>query len=185
LWPLQVLNLGITDPTRASKFVFDTREPEDMVAFSQAVPILVDMGMNISQQWAHERTGIPQAAEGETVLRPAGQAPATQSEDSAKVVSLAALTALPGAEQLPDQFPDQTALDAAVDDLAPAQLQAQAVAMLQPVIDAIGSAKPDVEVLGLLAEVYPAMDSSGLEEMLTRLLFAAEVWGRLSVEAER
>ena len=34
-------------------------------------------------------------------------------------------------------------------------------------------------VLGWLAEQFPGLDESALQERLTRLMFAAAVWGRL------
>lgn len=41
------------------------------------------------------------------------------------------------------------------------------------------------EVLALLQDVYPADDEPALQEKLTRLIFAAEVMGHLSVQAEQ
>ncbi|MFX7655938.1 DUF935 domain-containing protein, partial [Acinetobacter baumannii] len=41
------------------------------------------------------------------------------------------------------------------------------------------------EVLALLQDVYPGDDEPALQEKLTRLIFAAEVMGRLSVQTEQ
>ncbi|MDR8263613.1 DUF935 domain-containing protein, partial [Acinetobacter baumannii] len=41
------------------------------------------------------------------------------------------------------------------------------------------------EVLALLQDVYPADDEPALQEKLTRLIFAAEVMGHLSVQTEQ
>ena len=39
-------------------------------------------------------------------------------------------------------------------------------------------AQPD-ELLGMLAELYPEMDATGLQERLARMIFVANLWGRL------
>ncbi|AXE34020.1 DUF935 domain-containing protein [Chromobacterium phragmitis] len=78
-----------------------------------------------------------------------------------------------------EDAPDQDALDAALDALSADELQADAAAMLQPLFDRIqAGAQPD-ELLGSLAERYPDMDASGLQERLARAIFTAKVWGRL------
>ena len=39
-------------------------------------------------------------------------------------------------------------------------------------------AQPD-ELLGMLTELYPEMDAAGLQERLARMIFVANLWGRL------
>ncbi len=74
---------------------------------------------------------------------------------------------------------DQDVLDAALDALSAGDLNADAQAMLAPVLKRIeNGAQPD-ELLGALAELYPRMDSSGLQERLARAIFVAKLWGRL------
>lgn len=41
------------------------------------------------------------------------------------------------------------------------------------------------DILALLQDAYPADDEPALQEKLTRLIFASEVLGRLSVQAEQ
>ncbi|MGI2326181.1 MULTISPECIES: phage portal protein family protein, partial [unclassified Methylococcus] len=82
-----------------------------------------------------------------------------------------------------DLFPDQAALDAAVDALAKGgALQAQAERLLAPLIERIESAGGEAELLGALAEAYPDMNPDQLVQTLTRLLFSASVAGRLATE---
>lgn len=74
---------------------------------------------------------------------------------------------------------DQDALDAALDALSPDDLNAEAQAMWAPIMQRIKSGmKPD-ELLGELAEMYPALNATDLQERLARALFVAKVWGRL------
>lgn len=78
-----------------------------------------------------------------------------------------------------EEAPDQDALDAALDALSANALNADAQAMLAPLLKRIeDGAQPD-ELLGVLAELYPEMDASGLQERLARALFVAKLWGCL------
>lgn len=83
-----------------------------------------------------------------------------------------------------DAFPDQDALDAALAGLGEGVFTAQAGRAILPALAMIRQARDPAEALGRLAEVYPAMDTDALETLLTRLLFAAQVWGALSADEE-
>ncbi|WP_448680568.1 phage portal protein family protein [Pseudomonas nicosulfuronedens] len=80
---------------------------------------------------------------------------------------------------------DQHALDQAIDGLSAEQLQEQAMEALRPVIEALQNGADEAEVLGLLAETSPDLDAKALQEQLARLIFIADVWGRLSAAADR
>lgn len=92
----------------------------------------------------------------------------------------AAQPATPAAEFAEgDEAPDQDALDAALDALSADVMNADAQAMLEPLLNRIADgAQPD-ELLGMLAELYPEMDADGLTERLSRAIFVANLWGRL------
>jgi phage gp29-like protein len=81
-------------------------------------------------------------------------------------------------------FPDQDALDAAIEALSPEELQRQTEGMLAPLIEMIRAGESFEAILEALAGDYPQMDAAALEEMLARAIFVAEVWGRLSASAE-
>ncbi len=59
---------------RAPVLRLKLEETEDLATFAQALPALVNIGMQIPVQWAQERLGIPQPKAGEEVLRPAAPA---------------------------------------------------------------------------------------------------------------
>lgn len=84
-----------------------------------------------------------------------------------------------------EDFADQAALDAAIEAIAPGQLQGQAKDALKPVLKLIADSADYAEVYGKLAEVFPGMGTQQLEEALARAMFVAEVWGRLSAQDER
>lgn len=74
---------------------------------------------------------------------------------------------------------DQEALDTALDALSADDMDADARQMLEPLLKRIANgAQPDA-LLGMLAELYPQMDATGLQERLARAIFAAKLWGRL------
>jgi phage gp29-like protein len=81
-------------------------------------------------------------------------------------------------------FPDQQALDDLIAGLPSATMQAQMEELLQPVLDVIEQSGNYEEALGKLAEAYPDMDGSKLEEWLTRGFYAAGAWGVISARDE-
>jgi phage gp29-like protein len=75
-------------------------------------------------------------------------------------------------------FPDQLALDAAIDAT---ELQPVAVRLLQPLIDALNSAASFEDAYNALSEAYPKMDTKALADLLARAEFVAQLAGRQSV----
>ncbi len=80
---------------------------------------------------------------------------------------------------------DQVALDQAINGLSASLLQEQSERAIAPLIEALQRGRADSEALGLLAEVYPQMDTQALEQTLARLMFIADTWGHLSASADR
>ena len=75
--------------------------------------------------------------------------------------------------------PDQDALDAALEAMPPEELDAQMRGLLEPVVNAVRDGAAPEQLLGMLAELYPAMDGNALQERLARMIFVANLWGRL------
>jgi phage gp29-like protein len=76
---------------------------------------------------------------------------------------------------------DQSALDAALQALPDKELQTQMEALISPLRSQLLAADADPQaLLGWLAEQFPGADEGTLQEHLARLLFAAQVWGRLN-----
>lgn len=80
---LMRINYPHVSPRRYPKFVFDLAETEDIGVYSEALPKLVGIGMQIPATWAHKRLGIPMVSGDEPVLsmaqanQPTNQAPLT------------------------------------------------------------------------------------------------------------
>lgn len=180
IYPLLALNKGgVPDYRRVPKFVFNVAEPTDLAVLADALPKLAGSGMRIAIEWAHKKGGIPMAEEGEDILQvsnPSMVLPPVERSRPAQAAATAALSA-----QIAATYPDQLALDAMIESIAPDLLQGQAVAALKPVLEMIAASADYAEVYDKLAETFSAMNTAQLEETLARAMFVAEVWGRLSV----
>ena len=181
--PLAYLNEGVTDGALMPVFEFDTNRPEDLEKLAKALPELSDV-MDIPAAWAHRRAGIPMPEDGEPVLKRKGQAPAAPEEPAAppKQKKAEATAALSTEETGAGLYPDQDAVDAAT--IPDAVLTGLARDLLAPILEEAQAGTAPEALLGKLAELYPKMDTSGLEELCARVLFAGELWGRLSAQAE-
>ncbi len=182
VYPMYVLNgRSFTSPRRIPRFEFDITEPEDVKAFSEYLPGLVGMGVQVPVSWVHEKLQIPEAAEGEPVLQMQGQqpAPSTGGDEVAELkASLAALKA----ERETESTQDQDALDNAIDGLPAEDLQGQMQQVLGPVFEQLKSSEPD-QALGMLAELFPEMDDGQLQDQLAQVMFVSEIWGRLNAQS--
>jgi hypothetical protein len=77
-------------------------------------------------------------------------------------------------------FPDQVTLDHFIEGIPEGALRGIADDVVLPVVSMITSGDSYEAILGKLAELYPAMNSTGFEEILARAIFVADVWGRLN-----
>ncbi|KZE34171.1 DUF935 domain-containing protein [Crenobacter luteus] len=68
LYPLVTLNFGQVDPRRRPRLVFDTREPEDLKLYAEALPELVGLGLKVPVKWVREKLAIPEAQADDEVL---------------------------------------------------------------------------------------------------------------------
>lgn len=193
VYPLLVLNGGqADDPRRRPRVVFHVSEPEDMGALATNVQTLVNIGLPVGQDWVYEKFNIPKPKDGEPTLQPQRQSsPSTPAPDAAQepvdpAVAAnrtrlhAALAVLRGAD-VPQPFQDQVQMDRAVDQLgADGSMQRQAAELLANVLTQLRNAESADAALGLLAELFPDMDDSALQETLTNMMFAADLVGRLT-----
>jgi len=176
LYPALAINRGGIDGlSRTPRLVFDTGEAEDLAAMAEALPKLVGVGFTIPKAWAQEKVRIPMPQEGEDILAtPAAREPQPPAK---KPAALAALSAKATEE---DDFPDQTALDEAIDDLPAAALQAQMDQILGPILQDLEQAGGYEVALASLAARYPNMKASKLERLLGQAMFVAELYGNAS-----
>jgi phage gp29-like protein len=134
--------------------------------------------LDIPVQFAHERLQIPLPAEGEETL-PRAVAPVPGVGPEPAAFAAACCPRCGGHRFAADDPPDPASIDAALATLTDEELQGQMDKIIEPVLAFIKKNGVTSETLGRLAEVYPDMDDEALQELLGRMLFVAEVWGRI------
>lgn len=180
----------------------DTDEPEDLNARATRDKTLFDMGFRLTAEQVQETYGGEYEDIREQQL--AQQQAAMQAKAAAARVA-------PGAKPLPgqqagapdagnaadagdgsnvefaaagDTFPDQAALDAALNAISANDQQALMAPVLQPLLDLVAKSKDPTALMGTLTDAYPSMDTGKLEELLARMLFVAMIHGQLSANTE-
>jgi phage gp29-like protein len=177
VFPLYALNgKSFNGNRRLPLFEFDIDEYEELSTAIYPLMRMVEMGVDdIPVSWLHEKYGIPTAATGDKVLKPSLDLPA-----GSEPAQLRANWQRPGFAVLKSLPPmdDQQALDDALNALTEGQLNDQVLQLLTPVF-ALAEKGPE-ELQAGLAELWPDMADTQLEETLTRILFVSELWGELS-----
>ena len=177
------LNYPNIEKDRYPEFHFDTSDTEDMEVFSASLDKLVRVGMQIPVSWAHEKLGIPQPADDkEQILK-------IQSE-ATQVPNLAMNTFQP---HLLGNLVAANSAQLPIEEQAMQLLLNQQVQTSQSTVEAwtsellakLQAGQNEDEILAILQDAYPNDDEPALQEKLTRLIFATEVLGRLSVESEQ
>jgi phage gp29-like protein len=184
LYPLLALNRGVIAAAwRIPRLVFDVRELADFGAYSTALPALVNIGTPVPVSWVQKKLGIPVPVGDEPLLVQMSKAP-TATPPPEPVPGLSGLMTQLVALSQAHSYPDQTAIDSAVDALPAATLQAQSAQMLGDLGTRLASATSDTEALGMLAEAFPEMDPAALADGLGYRLFVARLVGMLSAQQE-
>lgn len=176
---LMRLNYPNITPDRYPKFYFDTTDTEDLETFSKAIPSLVDVGVKIPTSWVHQKLGIPEPQDDKTAIL---QRTPTTPNLAANTYNPQLLNHLVAANSAQIPLEDQ-AMQLLLKQQAE-QSQAVSEKWLGNLIAKIQSQTNEDEVLQLLSDLYPNEDEPELQAKLTQLIFACEMLGRLSVEAE-
>lgn len=176
---LMRLNYPNITPDRYPKFYFDTTDTEDLEKFSKSIPALVDVGVKIPTSWVHQKLGIPEPEDDKTAILQ--RAPVTPNLAANRYQpQLTNPLVAPNSAQIPlEDQAMQLLLNQQVD-----QSQTISEQWLSTLIEKIKDQNNEDEVLQLLSDLYPTDDEPALQERLTQLIFACEMLGRLSVEAE-
>ena len=190
LAPLCLLNLGITDRKLLPYWRFDTQEAGDLSLYADALPKLAPY-MKISRQFVHERLKLPVALDEDDVFRADGQGgdgSDDRTEDArpgrqktTTRLTAPARTAPVEDDAKEDDTGDDGAGQGALDDMchsADAALAEAAGALLGPLFAEVAAGLPPEALEKRLADLYPAMDATQLTDILSRLLFVAQLEGR-------
>ncbi len=165
--------------------------PSDRFTEAKTLQVAVRaIGLPVGKQYAYEKLGIPAPQDGEEVITPPAVAPrpspaiGLRSFDSAqdRLRSGQGLTA--HSVNIDDQALSeknyQETIDALVDE-AMGEAAGKFKGMLEPVMKLIESSASLREIRLELASVYPEMDTAGMEDLLAKAMYLADLAGRASV----
>ncbi len=146
-------------------------DKDDLQLIIDAVTKWVPLGLRVQQSVLRDKLGLPDPdpnADPADLLAPPAMPPAAGPAANQRALNTAGLA--------PDQASLDEALNAITEDHG---LQSLAQPLLGPLLDRLEADGPQA-VLGQLAEWYPRLNDHDLQERLARLVFVADVWGRLS-----
>ncbi|MCP4468994.1 MAG: DUF935 domain-containing protein [Halieaceae bacterium] len=170
VYPIAVLNGIATDWKRCPRFQFITEEPEDMVAYREALPVFVGMGFKIGRQWAQKKVGIPEPEPDEEVLMAPVKAPADPVQpEQVKVAAASAQRILR----------DTHASDQLDDSVQP--ITGEWIAQIRALVE---SAQTLEQIRDGLVELLPDMTLEEYAEAMAQALAAAALKGRYDIVQE-
>lgn len=176
---LMRINYPNVSPRRYPKFVFDLAETEDIGVYSEALPKLVSIGMQIPAPWAHKRLGIPMVSGDEPVLsmaqanQPTNQAPLTAQLPAIAMLNQATDTAIPAETTAESQrMALETGLDAVLSNDMLGQIGQRLTAGMVEKLQGFDSFE---EALGYLSDNVP--DNPELLASLTQMIAISTAMG--------
>ena len=175
VFPLYAFNCkSFSHNRRYPKLVFDTTAPSDLKDLATPLKTLVSIGMQVPASWAHEKTRIPQAKDGEEVLSVAQRQTQAAELIDQRQEALAALNADDEAEvkDNSEQMSDRLAKDAS-------KLMGQ---LMSPVANAVLGATSLEQLRDDITKLEDELDSETLENQLQLAIAAAYLLGQLEVE---
>jgi len=161
VYPLLAINKGVPDPRRLPRLVFDTREPEDLSLYAEALPKLVGVGFKIPVAYVHDKLRIPAPKDGEEVL----------ATTAGALNEPAAARAALKTDDARDEF------DVFSDDLA-SEWEPTTEALVSPLERLATECRTLEEFKARLPQVLEEMDTAALTEALAQGQFAAALLGR-------
>lgn len=176
LEPFLRVNFPIAEHVRLPIFEFDTREIADLTQFAEALPKLVDVGLQIPESWAREKLAIPDVAEGERVLGRMHKLP----EDGQQDPILAALSVQrkTATSKLNVSYEQQILEQAQKEAFKQPDFNALFNPMLKQAVAAVMSCSSFEEADAALTALYPDLDNDTLQKYLENALFLSDLLGQ-------
>ena len=177
---LMRINYPNVSPRRYPKFVFDLAETEDIGVYSEALPKLVGIGMQIPAPWAHKRLGIPMVSGDEPVLAvPQTTNPTTQAPLTAQLPAVAMLNQNPTDSAIPAETTAESqrmALETGLDDVLSNDMLGQIGQRLTAgMVEKLQGFDSFEEALGYLSDNVP--DNPALLASLTQMMAISTAMG--------
>lgn len=187
LRPMALLNDASAASLRLPRFVLETSEPEDLAAFADALPRLVNIGLPVPVKWAAEKLQIPAPQEGEAVLQPEATVRPSRPGGTPPGGAAAMLAAHLLAQRKPAPAgPAIDQIDLLVND-ALADWQPLMQPMVQPLLQALQQAIDAGDSLQTFRDRLPqllaGMDHGPLGEQIARAMFVAQLAGAAGLDA--
>lgn len=187
--PYLLINFPNVDPARIPTFVFDTKEPEDIKTFADALPNLVKVGLPIPTKWVLDKLGIPQVEGNEQLLTltQENEEGKNKTEDK-KQAALSTLLHGTGCQcsgcrgvalstTLDDANP-QSVLDASLNQAVRLpDFNRQLEPMVQKAVAVLMACESYEEAFEALATAYPDLPNEAHQRYLANALFLADLLG--------
>lgn len=164
-WDVE-LNMPGAKPPRVWR---EVKEEEDLQARAERDKLLFDMGFRPTIDYVQDTYG------GEWTLAAPPKPPKPLPGEPALAAEFA--------QGDPAPFPDQAALDAAIEQIPADTLQAMMDQMLGQLLQDISAAGGYEAALKLVNERYPTLSSTKAEALLANAMFAAGQWGAANAES--
>lgn len=180
VYPLYALNVGgIDDMRRCPRLVFDLGEAEDLSLYADALPKLVNAGLQIPISWARDKLRIPEPEGDEPVLTAAQ--PVVPANDNPPPVGANNHLPLPTEGTgiaAASVTQDQDDFDIFADELA-GDWERLADPLVQPILELAAKSDSFEQFQTALAGLIQSMDADRLAETLAQAQFAAAIYGRV------
>ena len=171
---------------RVPYFEFDTKKYDDLSTFADAIPKLVGIGVQIPEKWTRDKLGIPEAQDGEVVLKAVQsdfKTPGKSTALSAHVVGCqcagclgkgthVALSAANKGET------EQDLLDNSLNEaLNVIDFNRQLDPVVRQLVVTLTACNSYEDASVKLAEIYPDLNNAEHQRYLTQAVFLSELLG--------
>ena len=175
--PFVRVNFAHAADVRPPVFEFDTRETADLATVAEALPKLVDVGMQIPEGWARDKLAIPEAAEGERVLGRSQPVKANAALNSPLHRLVAALNAQKQPAKMESK--EQQLVDSLLDEaLTQPDFNTQLNPVLKRAVAAVMACDSYEEADAALTALYPELDNPTLQRYMQQALFLSDLLGQ-------
>ena len=175
---------------RVPYFEFDTKKYDDLSTFAAAIPKLVGIGVRIPEKWTRDKLGIPEAQDGEVVLKavqtdfnPDLKTPGKSTALSAHVVGCQCAGCLGKGKRVAlsagnNGETEQDLLDNSLNEaLNVIDFNRQLDPVVRQLAVALTACNTYEEASDKLAEIYPDLNNAEHQRYLTQAVFLSELLG--------
>lgn len=183
--PLVFFNFGITD--RLPHLKFHSEPPEDLEKSAKTYSVLIkEIGLPVAEEHIYEKFGIPKPESGQKILNPFPQMQLKQDKTYQEAEIIANKSAKSEIE-ISKKFQkeaDKLADVATEESIKLFQEMFKPLQKLMDESDSLEDIKKKLEDPKILESLLKDMQNQELEELLHRVMFTADILGRMREDAE-